>query len=176
MGFSHDSSNMRVAKEKCLQFRGTQTSLVLLLWSLPKVYRGCQGALCPPLRFNYQAHWLFNLSLILFNWRQGRHSSCHLGESGTEKAAMMICKLQDGRTKAGRSAASSSGRWPKFSPLFQMNLRCAATTLHKMKLDQHLCSLQGSPTVFFFFFAFFFLFSFFLRAENNSEAYAWHTP
>lgn len=152
-------------RRKAYNSRETQTSLVLLLWSLPKVYRGCQGALCPPLRFNYQAHWLFNLSLILFNWRQGRHSSCHLGESGAEKAAMMICKLQDGRTKMGRAAASGSGRWPEFSPLFQTNLRCAATTLHEMKLDQHLCSLQGSLTVFFF-----------LRAENNSEAYAWHTP
>lgn len=74
-------------------------------WWLPMVYRGCRGALCPPLKFNYQAHWVFNSSLILFGWRLGRCSNCHPGESleraGQERlwwrSVNCRCGGQDGR-------------------------------------------------------------------------------
>lgn len=32
------------------------SSLAVLLWFLPIALRGCQVALCPPLKFNYWAH------------------------------------------------------------------------------------------------------------------------
>lgn len=52
------------------------TAVVAAAYSLES-----QCVLYPPLKFNYQAHWAFNSSLIQFGWRLGRCSNCHLVES-----------------------------------------------------------------------------------------------
>lgn len=129
-------------------------------WWLPMVYRGCRGALCPPLKFNYQAHWVFNSSLILFGWRLGRCSNCHPGESleraGQERlwwrSVDCRCGGQDGRVMtrwAGlQHPALADG--PTSGRLFRMSLHWPATTLHKMKLDPRLqyAACDNLPTVF----------------------------
>lgn len=65
-----------------LRRKGVSSLNVLQIWFLPIALSGCQAALYPPLKFNYQDHWVFNSSLILFSWQWHKRSShCHLCES-----------------------------------------------------------------------------------------------
>lgn len=75
-----------------LRRKGVSSLIMSQMWFLSIALSGCQAALCPPLKFNYQAHWVFNSSLILFSWQWHKRSlHCHLCESLKTAEQLINC-------------------------------------------------------------------------------------